>query len=422
MNAPALPLLVAVLWQAAPQQAAPPAPAAAPVENHNYGNAPEGMEAFAKLGRGYRQFFTTVPEFNGPGRDAAEPADVTEVKLGIITTLTGRGSEAGRAMRDGILLALEEENAAGGLHGLPFRLIERDDHGPWGASSNEMVKLAYDDHVWLVFGSAEASSIHVALRVALKIQMPMVSTGCSDPTVTETSIPWVIRTFPDDRQNAYRQASFLYGSEKRRRVAVVRVNDKYGRMGIGEFIEASRRLGRAPPLEIRFLPGDTDFHEQIAKVAESGADAVYFLGGVEEGGLFVRQYRESGGKLPLYGHDLLVNPRFLELAGSAAEGMVLTTPLDPRRDDAPFVAFRDRFVRRFQRAPDAFALYGYDGARIAVAAIRKAGLNKPRIRDALYEPDHYETIAGAIRLDPTRNNVGPVLLTRVTNGGFSRGF
>jgi branched-chain amino acid transport system substrate-binding protein len=325
-------------------------------------------------------------------------------------------------MRDGIVLALEEANAAGGYHERPFKLIERDDHGPWGASSNEMVKLAYDDHVWLVFGSAEASSIHIALRVALKIGMPMVSTGCSDPTVTETNIPWVIRTFPDDRQNVYRLASFIYGGEGRRRVAVVRVNDKYGRMGIGEFMEASRRLGRASPLEIRFLPGDSDFHEQLAKVAESGADAVYFLGGVEEGGRFAKQLRESGSTLPLYGHDLLVSPRFLELAGPAAEGAVLATPFDPRREDAPFVAFRDRFTARFQRTPDAFALYGFDGARIAVAAIRKAGLNRPRIRDALYEPDHYDTIAGSIRLDPTRNNVGPVLLTRVTNGGFSRGF
>jgi branched-chain amino acid transport system substrate-binding protein len=400
----------------------PPAPAPSPVPDapRHYGNAPEGMEAFARTPAVYRRFFTTVPEFDGAGRDEPEPTGLKEVKLGIITTLTGRGGDAGRAMRDGVLLALDDENAAGGLRGLPFRLVERDDHGPWGASSNELVRLYYDEQVFAVFGSSEATSIHVALRVALKLGMPMISTGCSDPTVTETGIPWIIRTFPDDRQNAYRLASWIYEACRHASTAVVRVNDKYGRMGIGEFIKASRRLGHAPPLEIRFLPGDRDFHEQIAKVAASGADAVYFLGAAEEGGLFVRQLRAAGVTLPVYGHDLLVSPRFLELAGPAAEGVVVTTPVDPQRSDAPYAEFRRRFAARFGYAPDEFALYGYGGARIVAAAVRKAGLNRARIRDALYEPASYETLAGTIRLDPTRNCITPALLTRVEHGAFSR--
>lgn len=408
MNA-TLVLLGGLLTQA--QEAGGAAPRA-------YGEAPEGMSAFESMGQAYRWLFTEVPSYRGPGRDRPVNPALTEIRLGLIATLEGRGSEIGRSMRDGIILALEEANQDGGAHGLPFRLLERNDQGPWGASSNEMARLTLEDEVWAVFGSAEAASVHIALRVALKTRTPVISTGCSDPTLTETGIPWIVRTFPDDRQNAYRLAHTIYREQNQRRVAVVRVNDKYGRMGVQEFIEASVRLGRPPPLEIRFPPGETDFAAQIRRVAGSGADAVCFWGQAEEGGHFVRQLRQAGIDWPLYGCDLLVSPRFLELAGKAAEGAVLTTPWNREREGPRFARFQQAFQTRFVRPPDAFAAYGYDGARLVVAAIRSAGLNRPRIRDQLYEPSVFEGVVGTVQLDASRNNVTGVFLTRVEEGVF----
>ena len=140
-------------------------------------------------------------------------------------------------MLHGAQLAIEEANARGAYGGKPFKLMVHNDQAIWGASSNEMVKLAYDDKVWAMLGSISGDSTHIALRVSLKAEVPIVNSAATDPTIPETIIPWYLTTIQDDRVQGYTLARRIYSDLGLKKVALLRVNDRYGRFGVIKFKE-----------------------------------------------------------------------------------------------------------------------------------------------------------------------------------------
>jgi branched-chain amino acid transport system substrate-binding protein len=152
-----------------------------------------------------------------------------------------------------------------------------NDVGLWGASANEVVKMD-DEGVWAIIGSIDDIVTHVAIRVALKLEIPVVNVGDPDPTLTETNIPWVLRVIGDDRQSSYALATYMYQEMDLKRVAVLRANNRYGRTGTGELKDASERMGRPVLFELRFADGDTDFTSQLENIKKSTADAVALMG------------------------------------------------------------------------------------------------------------------------------------------------
>ncbi len=106
-------------------------------------------------------------------------------------------------------------------------------------------------------------------------------------------------------------------------------------------------------------------------------------------------------------------------AGATAEGFEAVFPYDPLRDDPNWLAFRERFQKRFDAAPDAFASLGYDGMNTMLQAICKAGLNRAGIRDALYGLERYKGVTGQMIFDPNAKNIAPLYLATVKDGKIS---
>ncbi|HVG94226.1 MAG TPA: ABC transporter substrate-binding protein, partial [Planctomycetota bacterium] len=181
-----------------------PAPAGTPAAEP-YGGTPEDLRPHRGAGEPLRRFFLEPPAYRGPGAEEPDPEDLTEVRFGVVLPLTGIDAPVGRRMRNGHLLAIEEANAAGGYRaGLPFRLLETDENDTWGAAGNVVVDLATRRGCWAVFGALDDQNSHVMTRVLLKINVPMINTGGTDPTLTEHNIPWLVRMRSDDRQISYR--------------------------------------------------------------------------------------------------------------------------------------------------------------------------------------------------------------------------
>jgi branched-chain amino acid transport system substrate-binding protein len=122
----------------------------------------------------------------------------------------------------------------------------------------------------------------------------------------------------------------------------------------------------------------------------------------------------------VFGSSRLAYPQLLALAGPAAEGLVVTSPLNPDRTDPQWLAFCDAYRQKFHEDPIDYAAYAYDGMNILLAAISKAGLNRGRIMDALrdYQMKTYQGVTGTIYFDHTLNNLAPVNLARVKDGKF----
>lgn len=385
----------------------------------SYGNTPEELLPYRRHQAPYIHFFTEPQSFLGSGREKPPPANLKAVKIGFLGPLDSSAeAPLGKHMLQGATLALEEANAGGGYKGLPFVLIPRNDAGLWGASANELVKLN-DEKVWAILGSIDGASTHIALRAALKLELPIVNTGSTDPTLTETRIPWIIRCIADDRQNGYTLALHIFKQQGYTKIAVLRQNNRYGRTGITEFKDAARRLGYPLLLELRYAAGDTIFTTQLERINQASAQAVVIWGNAKEAGLIVRQMRTLGMRQAVFGADRLVSPEFLRIAGKAAEGVVVTSPYNVKAEDEKLTEFNRHYTKRFGENPDAFAAHAYDGMSLLIQAIDTAGLNRVRIRDALTALETYRGVTGVITFDATNNDVGPVWLAEVRQGKFS---
>ena len=151
----------------------------------------------------------------------------------------------GTAMLHGAQMAVDEANARGGYGGKPFRLQIHNDGALWGASSNEIVKMVYDDKVWAMLGSISGDSTHIALRVSLRAELPIVNSAATDPTIPETIIPWTLTTHPGrSRTVLHAGAPHLHRSGPEAH-GLLRVNERYGRFGVSS--SATRRGGWAIP-------------------------------------------------------------------------------------------------------------------------------------------------------------------------------
>jgi ABC-type branched-subunit amino acid transport system substrate-binding protein len=388
-------------------------------EQRPYANAPEDLRPFSKFTTPYYENYTTLVEYNGAARDVptVKPQDVDEVRIGFLGPIENHPDQAlGRMMLNGAQLAIDEANAAGGYGGKPFKLMIHNDQATWGASSNEIVKMAYDEKVWAMLGSLGADSTHIALRVSLKAEVPIVNSAATDPTLPETIVPWYFTTIQDDRAQSYTLARRIYTDLGLQKVALLRVNDRYGRFGVLKFKDASRRLGHPVMMEQKYMPGDTDFRRQLRIIDESGADSVVLWGDAAPAGTILKQMREMGMKQRVFGSFRVLGDDMLRIAGGAAEGLEMVYPFDPTRDDPAWVAFGQVFEKRFGKRPEAFASLAYDTMNILLQSVCRAGLNRGRIRDALTGLEQYKGVTGQMIFDPNAKNIVPLYLATVRNG------
>jgi len=384
-----------------------------------YAGEPEDMRPFSRFTVPYFENYTSLVEYNGAARDVptVKPGDVDEVRIGFLGPIENHPDQAlGKMMLAGAQLAIDEANAAGGYCGKPYKLMVHNDQALWGASSNEVVKMAYDEKVWAMLGSIGADSTHIALRLSLKAEVPIVNSAATDPTIPETIIPWYLTTIQDDRMQSYTLARRIYSDLGLQRIALLRVNDRYGRFGVLKFKDASRRLGHPVAIEQKYLPGDTDFRRQLSIIGDSDADGIVIWGDAAPAGNILKQMRALGMKQRVFGSFRVLGGDMLDIAGESAEGLEAVFPYDPTRDDPLWVAFNQRFEKRYGKRPEVFASLAYDTMNILLQAICRAGLNRGGIRDALTGTEQYKGVTGQMQFDPNSKNVVPLFLGTVHNG------
>jgi branched-chain amino acid transport system substrate-binding protein len=397
-------------------------------EDEDYAATTEDVRPFGYV-QPYKEHFLVQMEYTGPGRAIPEPEHVDTVKIGFIGPIMSTVSVAtggksheeplGIKMLQGARLAIEEANAGGGYvkRNIPFELVVSNDNGLWGASGNEIIKMAYKDHVWAILGTIDGANSHIAIRVALKAEVTMMNSGDTDPTFIETNIPWVFRCISDDRQQGYLLVDYLYRKLGLERVGIIRSSNRYGRFGVREIRDGSRRLGHPIILEMAYQLGIDDFSLQLERLKEANVQAIVHWGDAHEGALILNQMREMGMKQPYFACDRCLLDEFVEVAGANADGVICTSPWNPTRTDAKYTAFRERFRQRFGQEPETYAAHAYDGMNMLIWAIQVAGLNRAKVRDVLaHRAQPWDGVTGDVALSAALDDVGQVYLATCEGG------
>jgi branched-chain amino acid transport system substrate-binding protein len=402
-----------------------------------YAGEPADLSPYEKFAKPYDLNYVHPNIYMGAGRDIPEPKNLTEVRIGFFGPIEHSPEQVfGLRMLHGAQLAVEEANARGGYGGKPFKLMLHNDYDNWqakavygddratdptiwGSASNEIVKMVYDDQDWAMFGSISSESTHIALRVALKAEIPIVNSASTDPTIPETYIPWYFTDLQDDRVQGLTLARHIYTDLGLKRVALLRVNSRYGRFGVLKFRDASRRLGHPVVIEQKFLPGDTDYTRALKIIQSSRADAIVLWADEIPAANILKQMKTLGMKQRVFGSYRTLGPEMLAEAGDAAEGFEAVFPYDPTRNDPKWVDFNARYEARFHEKPEQFASLAYDAMNQLLGSICKAGLNRARIHDALADIAEYDGVTGHMTFDPNQKNVAHMYLGTVHNGAVS---
>jgi len=401
-----------------------------------YAGEPKDMQPYEKFSKPYYENYLTPNIYTGSGRDIPDPKNVSEVRIGFLGPVEKQEDQVfGLRMLHGAEMAVDEANALGGYGGKPFRLMIHDDYNNWqrgaeygerptasaiwGSASDEAVKMIYDDQDWAIFGSISSESTHIILRVALKAEIPIVNSASTDPTIPETYIPWFFTDLQDDRVQSYTLARHIFTDLRLKRAALLRVNNRYGRMGVGKFRDAARRLGHPVVIEQKYLPGETDFRRSLRIIRDSRVDAIVLWANEAEAAEILKEMRELGMHQRVFGSYRTLGDELLAKAGPAAEGFEAVYPYDPTRSDPKWTGFEQRYEAKYGEKPEAFTSLAYDAMNILLESICKAGLNRARIQDALDQVYRYEGVTGPMVFDPNNKNVRPMFLGRVHDGAIT---
>jgi branched-chain amino acid transport system substrate-binding protein len=409
--------------QGAPRETVTPPTTTKP--DNRYANMPDEAVPYRRFTKPYYDWFTRADTLDYKGaadlRPDGDASKLPEIAIGFFAPVENNPESVfGIPELHGAQLAIEEANARGGYRGKPYALKIHNESALWGASSTEFVKMLFDENCWAMLGCVDGQNCHISLRVTLKLEVPIVDVGTTDPTVTETRIPWLIHNFPDDRQQAYTIADYIFKTLKLKRIGVLRTQSRYARLGVVKFNDEARRMGHPSALEVKFERGDKDFTRQLGMLRDAKVQGVVIWGEAADAGQILKQMRAMGMNEPVFGGSRMAYPSLIEIAGPAAEGLVVTSALDPTRTDPKWIAFRDAYRQKFNEEPTDYAAYSYDGTNLLVSAIEKAGLNRGRIMDVFrsYQMKTYSGVTGETLFDHTLNNLAPVSLARVKNGKF----
>jgi branched-chain amino acid transport system substrate-binding protein len=353
--------------------------------------------------------------YNGPGRDTAHDLTGREIRLGLLAPLTGPRKTEGDALQHAAEMAIEEANATSLPGGRPLTLVTRDESGPWGQASAQIVHMLFDDQAVALITSADGGAAHLAEQVANKVGVPVLTLS-TDTTTTEINLPWIFRLGPADATQAQAFARDIYGTKKLQSVALVAEDDHDGRVGGDEFEKAARAMNAPAPTRITVEPDRPLVHTLRDKL--QGAQAVVIWADAAIANRLVGLVREDLPSAPLYLCRKAVDddPRsedatrqFGAMRSSKDPGVWTVAP--PEGQGASREGFEQRYRQRFGTAPGIDAAQAYDAVRLLAASLRQSGPNRARLRDALAGVSSFPGASGIISFDHAGNDTSqPTLL------------
>jgi branched-chain amino acid transport system substrate-binding protein len=340
-----------------------------------------------------------------------------EIVIGEYGSLTGTTATFGISTRDGVALAVDEANKAGGVLGKQVRVIVEDDQGRPEEAQTVVTKLITRDRVIALIGEVASSRSLAAAPVAQQSQIPMISPSSTNPKVTQVG-DYIFRVCFIDPFQGLVMAKFATNTLKVKNVAVLRdIKNDYS-VGLADvFVENFKKMGGNIIADESYSEGDTDFSAQLTAIRSHNPQAIFVPGYYTEVGLIARQEKKLGLTVPLLGGDGWDSPKLWEIGGEALNGSYYSNHSSMDDPNPAIQKFVSDYKARYNAVPDALAALGYDSAKVLMDAIRRANSTEPaKIRDAIAQTKDFPGVTGRITLDQDRNAVKPAVVLRVKDG------
>jgi branched-chain amino acid transport system substrate-binding protein len=349
-----------------------------------------------------------------------EAVDRSLIKIGYFGDLSGPTFNFGRSAYNGVLLAADEINNAGGINGRRIDVVFEDDRGSPEEAARLTAKLIDEDKVIAIIGGGTSGNSRAAAPKAQSSHIPLISPSSTDPAVTQVG-DYIFRACFVDTFQGEVMASFAAEKLSARKAAILfDINSPYGR-GLTEYFELSfGRLGGLIVSKQSYVQGDADFKGQLSTIRAAEPDVIYIPGYYGDVALIARQARMIGLTQPLLGGDGWDAPELWPLGGDALNGSYISTHYSVDDPSPAIQAFVESYKQRNGNLlPDAHAALAYDAMKLLVDAIMRAGTTDgAKLREALAQTKNFQGVTGVITIDAERNAVKPAVVLKLLDASF----
>jgi branched-chain amino acid transport system substrate-binding protein len=361
------------------------------------------------------------PPKEGPGTTSSGAA-TSDILIGEYGSMTGPQATFGLSTHNGIIMAADEINAAGGINGRKIKIDSQDDQSKPEEAANVVTKLISQDNVVAVLGEVASSASIAAAPICQSNKVPMITPSSTNPRVTQMG-DFIFRIcFTDDYQGGY-QAVFAdqwcTTNSKPKSVAIITdVKSDYSRGLATVFTAKFTSLGGKISGTQSYANGDSDFKSQLTAIKATNPSLLYVPGYYTDIGQIAIQAHDLGITVPLLGGDGWESPKLIEIGGKALEGSFYTNHYF-YGDSKPIVSnFVQKYKDRFGQTPDSLAALGYDAMKTLADAIKRAPkLDGPSLRDAIAQTKGLVGVTGTINIGPDRNAMGKALVIEEIKNG-----
>ncbi|MBR0752838.1 ABC transporter substrate-binding protein [Bradyrhizobium jicamae] len=288
-----------------------------------------------------------------------------------VVELSGPGAVSGTNWRDGVALAIDEVNASGGILGRKITTEHLDTQSNPGVSRAQIQKVL-DKDPYVVLGPIYSGSVKVNMALTQQAEIPQI-VGAEAADITTQGNPWVFRTSFGQQASMPKIANYLHDGMKVKSVAVLWVNNDFGKGGHDSFVKEMKARGINVVADVSTEQGQVDFGSDVIKLKGAKADAVFVYTNEEESARFLIEAKRQGLTTPLFGETTLLNQKVVELAGAAANGVRGHVGLSA---DAPIPAiqeFAKKFNARYKYLPDHNGIKGYTAVYLIKYVTEKLG-------------------------------------------------
>lgn len=342
------------------------------------------------------------------------------IKVGANFELTGNVANYGNATIEGLQLAIDEANEAGGINGKKLELVSVDDKSEAAESINAATKLISDDDVKVIVGPATTGLVLAETQTATDAKVPIIAPCATSPEATVENgkvKPYVFRSCFIDPQQGEVMATFA-AKDLKAKTAVIYVDNSsdYSKSLAKVFKEKFEAAGGKVVMEEAFLQKDQDFKATLTKLKTANADVMFVPAYYEEVGKIVKQAREMGINSAILGTDGWDDTKVVDIAGAdALNNTFFSTHYSEK--DAEVQGFIEAYKKKYNRAPNVFAALGYDAGKMLVDALKRAGSgDTEKIREALEATKDLKVGTGTISMDKNHNPIKTAVILEMKNG------
>ncbi|MCI8497210.1 MAG: ABC transporter substrate-binding protein [Clostridiales bacterium] len=364
-----------------------------------------------------------LPLFTGCGGDSGS-GDSDTIKIGLNYELSGEVAQYGTACSDGIMMAIDEINAAGGINGKKLEGVKVDNKSDNNESMNVATRFATKDKVAAILGPATSGAFKAAIAISDQYKIPMVTCSgtANDITVNAQGKlnEWVFRTCYNDDFQGTVMGNFAATELNAKKVVILYDNTSDYSNGLSNSFETSfTSKGGSIVSKESFSSTDNDYSPVLTKIKDMDCDAIYLPAYYESVGPMIKQARALGITVPFLGADGYDSDKMLDLACSkeALNDVYFTNHYSSGDTSEEVVEFVKKFKEKYNAEPNGFNALGYDMLYYVAEAIKTAGsTDTAAIQTALASTKDFKAVTGNFSIDENHNCVKSTVIIKFVDG------